>query len=177
MILLPHGDWTRMVTVACGMVISESVHIDDDGGLSTSSGHLVLRKYLGWTWMAVGGAGAIRTGLFLVCCSCCCVEVGRRVRILGDFIEAGCDDEAGETGGWGVGSTRAFAGIALVVGALLVLLLLWAFEVVEVDTAAVLLAFRSRSAMASWIARSSWGFNFRLLIKSLELKICHLKCN
>lgn len=49
--------------------------------------------------MAAGGAGAIRTGLFRVCCSCCCVEVGRNVRIRGDLTEAGWDDEAGETGG------------------------------------------------------------------------------
>lgn len=99
--------------------------------------------------MAAGGAGAIRTGLFLVCCSCCCVEVGRRVRILGDLT--GCDDDAGETGGCGVDRTRAFADMALVDGILPVLLLLWALGmvVVEVDTAAVLLAFRSRSAMAS----------------------------
>lgn len=116
-----------------------------------------------------GGAGAIRTGLFLVCCTCWCVEVGRRVRILGDLTEAGCEDDAGETGGCGVDTIRAFADIALVVGILPVLLLLWGFEVVvvDVDTAAVLLAFRSRSAMASWMARSNCGFNFRLLVKRL----------
>lgn len=127
--------------------------------------------------MAAGGAGAIRTGLFRVCWSCCCVEVGRRVRILGDFTETGCVDEAGDTGVCVVGSTRGFVVMALFVGILPVLLLLFCLEVVvvEVVTAAVLLALRSRSAMASWMARSSCGFNFRLLVKRVEFEIFLLK--
>lgn len=36
-----------MVTVACGTATLETFHIDGVGGLSSSSGHLELRKYLG----------------------------------------------------------------------------------------------------------------------------------
>lgn len=89
--------------------------------------------------VAVGGAGAILTGLVLCCC---CDDVGRILRDFGDFV---------------VETIVAVAGGELVVTATTTFVL---FVGVAEDDA---FAARSNSAIASCMARSNCEFNFRLL--------------
>lgn len=125
-----------------------------------ASGHLLFLEHFCWLkFVAVGGAGAILTGRRFW------TEVGRKLRVLGDF---------------GAG--------AIVINDWLEWLAAkdccWWLCILLVDDAAVtftlllvcccilLAAFddRSKSAIASWMARSNCEFNFLLLYLKKKIK-------